>query len=280
MDISNDTNNNAKKVKAKLVVLADGGRSKLAENLDLEQDSFEYPQSAILSIVNVDRPHRGRAYERFTREGPLALLPHSTKGVQESEQHRYAVVWTTDNDDKESRMDLNDEDFIKALQSSFGDRAGNFSCPSKRISYPLKRIKVEKPCSDRIIIIGNAAHTVHPVAGQGFNLGLRDVASLAEEIYQSTDEHLGNTEMIQRYTNSRMHDTKMVDRFTHSLIEIFSHNSGAISLARNTGLKLVEHLPIAKRLILKRTMGLASKQPRLAMGLALNHNASTKPDCS
>ncbi len=275
-----EQDNTTHSVNAQLVVLADGGRSPLAKHLanqiqDNTDDgssnhyqSSSYNQSAVLSIVSVDREHNGRAYERFTDEGPLALLPHS----KINGQHRYAVVWSTQDKNLESRLGLSDTDFAAALQAAFGHRAGSFSAPSKRMAYPLKRSSLSHPAASRVIVIGNAAHTVHPVAGQGFNLGLRDVAALAELIYCNEDP--GSQSMIDQYLGSRKRDTAMVSAFTHGLIEVFTSQSKPISFVRNLGLNTIEHLPIAKRFLLNRTMGLSvgasGRQSRMALGIPLN----------
>ncbi len=256
-------------VTARLVVFADGGRSGIIDQLSHKPQSREYPQSAILSIVNVDRPHHGRAYERFTDEGPLALLPHSTLGVQGSDQHKYAVVWTTEKANVSTRLSLDDPGFADQLQKTFGDRAGHFSCPAKRSVYPLKRVHLPEPFSGRTLIIGNAAHTVHPVAGQGFNLGLRDVAVLAEAIHHCPDQELGSQAMIKKYTESRTRDIRMVKYFTHGLVALFTHHSAGVCLARNLGLAVIENLPLAKRFLLRRSMGMATRQSRLTLGLPL-----------
>jgi 2-octaprenyl-6-methoxyphenol hydroxylase len=257
---------NAKaRVNAPMVVLADGGRSGLGEKLALSAKYEEYGQSAILCIITADRPHNGQAYERFTDQGPLALLPHSTVNGQ----CRYAVVWTTRNDEVESRMNLEDEMFTEKLQHEFGDRAGIFSNPSPRKCYPLKRSLLDKPVDGRVMVVGNAAHTVHPVAGQGFNLGLRDVAALAESTFKTPVTELGDRTMLDTYVASRRREAKMVNYFTHSLIQVFSNDILPISMARNLGLQAVEYLPPVKRFLLKRTMGLSGKQPRMALGLPL-----------
>ncbi len=259
-----------RQVTARLVALADGGQSGIADQPGREPRLQEYPQSAILSIVNVDRPHHGRAYERFTDEGPLALLPHSTLGVQGSDQHKYAVVWTTRKANVSARLSLDDPGFAEQLQKTFGDRAGHFSNPCERSVYPLKRLRLRKLFADRAVIIGNAAHTVHPVAGQGFNLGLRDAAVLAEAIHQCPDHELGSQAMLKKYAASRTRDIRMVDCFTHGLITLFTHHSTGVCLARNLGLTVIGHLPPAKRFLLKRSMGMAGKQSPLTLGLPLD----------
>ena len=279
-----------KRIKSKLVVVADGGRSSLGQQLNHDAQFYhkakvtDYAQSAVLSIVTTDRPHNGRAYERFTDEGPLALLPHSAiEGAIEGAgdgSGRYALVWTTRRDNVASRMSLSDDEFVASLQDTFGDRAGNFSNPSPRNHYPLKRLTLPEPASGRVIIIGNAAHTVHPVAGQGFNLGLRDVAELAEIIFNLPDSDpenshrenfdLGGESMINAYTRARKRDTEMVNKLTHGLIAVFSNDSKTLGLARNLGLTTIEHCPPAKRFLLKRTMGLAGRQSKLALGIPLD----------
>ena len=173
-------------------------------------------------------------------------------------------------------MSLDNIDFLEALQDTFGDRAGVFSQPSPRKAYPLKKSSVKSPTNGRVLALGNAAHTVHPVAGQGFNLGLRDVASLAEQIHASDHEQLGRRDMIDKYILSRTRDTRMVERFTHSLIEIFSNNYPGISMLRNIGLKAVEHCPPAKKFLLHRTMGLHKQKSRLSMGIGLGMSKNTR----
>ena len=244
-----------------------GGALRLADELAITARESDYRHSAVLSIVATDRAHGARAYERFTNHGPLALLPLSP--IQG--QHRYAVVWTTPNELTQQRLGLSDHEFVDSLQDEFGDRAGRFSNPTPRKSYPLKRLMVESPVDGRVMVMGNAAHTVHPVAGQGFNLGLRDVAALAEAIYASERIALGNPAMLDAYVRSRTRDVNMVNHFTHSLIQIFSNQSPPLSLARNLGLNAVELLPPVKRFLLKRTMGLAGRQPRMVLGLPLGH---------
>ena len=257
-------------LESKLVVLADGGRSSLNQQVGLHRESHGYDHSAILCIVSVDRPHRGRAYERFTDQGPLALLPLGKPDQENGESmDRYAVVWTTGDEQLPARMELDDPGFISTLQLEFGDRAGNFSRPSARKAYPLNKSSLDNPVTGRVVAIGNAAHTVHPVAGQGFNLGLRDVAWLAEIIHDCPPQDIGAAAMMNRYTAARCDDTRMVEYFTHSLIEIFANQHQPLSLARNIGLKAIEYCPPAKRFLLKRTMGLASVGSRLALGLPL-----------
>lgn len=247
------------KMEAPLVVLADGGRSPLAGQLGLQPDGggSAYRQSAILSVVETDRAHRGRAFERFTGEGPLALLPHS--------ERRYAVVWTTGAERLAPRLALSDSDFVAELQRVFGDRAGHFSRPSARKCYPLRYRRMKNPVGQRVAIIGNAAHSVHPVAGQGFNLGLRDAAVLAEVITRARRQgrDIGGSAVLGEYAALRRRETVRVSLFTDGLIRLFGSRRKTIQLARNLALAGIELSPTAKRLLLRRTMGLAGKPSRL-----------------
>ncbi len=248
-------------LKSRLVVLADGGRSALNNLFSVSKQP--YPQSALLTFVSADRPHNGRAFERFTNEGPIALLPHN--------DNRYALVWTCKPENLNHRLELNERDFLEELQASFGDRAGNFTAAAPRNHYPLERLKVESPVSERCVLIGNAAHTVHPVAGQGFNLGLRDVAELSELIAFNTvqDKDIGDFESLNHYASLRKRDTQMVHRFTHSLIGLFSSENLPVKILQSAILHSIEMMPPAKRFLLERTMGLSGRHSRLASGLPL-----------
>ena len=230
---------------------------------DASMSVTNYPQEALLSIVSTTKPHHGRAWERFCHEGPLALLPLA--------DNRLAVVWTCLPDNLEMRLSLQDDAFIDHLQSAFGDRAGSFSNPAPRKSYPLARGHLKTPASGRLVVIGNAAHTVHPVAGQGFNLGLRDVAALAELLFEAGREggDPGGWAMLNEYVRLRRRDTFMVRQFTHGLISLFSANFPPLSLIRSLGLSGIELMPPAKRFLLHRTMGMAGQQGRLMRGLPL-----------
>ena len=243
------------------MVIADGGRSGLAGDAALPVTA--YTQEALLSIVSTNRPHQGRAWERFSSEGPLALLP--------LRNNRLAVVWTCLPETLSPRMSLTDGDFIDQLQSAFGDRAGSFSNPTPRKSYPLNRGHLQCPATQRRIVIGNAAHTVHPVAGQGFNLGLRDVAALAELLFDASQSgnDPGDEALLMEYVRLRRRDTFMVSQFTHGLISLFSTDIPPLPLLRSLGLSGIEFMPPVKRFLLHRTMGLSGKQGRLARGLPL-----------
>ena len=253
---------NTRQIRTRLVVIADGGRSFSKDSKD--QDYLEnnrYSQSAILSIVTTNQDHGQRAYERFTHEGPIAFLPHG--------RSRYATVWSTETDHIKERMALDDHEFIRQLQATFGDRAGQLSRPSPRKCYPLGHYINQETIGHHQVTIGNAAHIVHPVAGQGFNLGLRDVALLAQMLGEANETEFADRDMLNRFQESRRHDTQMVSQFTDGLIRIFSNNLALPAFIRNVGLAGIELFPPAKRFLLRRTMGLAGKQSRLARGQPL-----------
>ena len=253
-------------ITAGMVVLADGGRSPLLDQLDFEVERQPYEHSAILCFTQVDRPHHGRAFERFTAEGPLALLPFSDTILDGKTAHRYAVVWTTDDQDVARRMSLDDAAFIDELQTVFGDRAGSFLWVSPRKSYPLSRNRIADPVRDNIVVVGNAAHTVHPVAGQGFNLGLRDAAVLADLVHTS-DPETGWAGVIDEYSRMRQGDTRFVNSFTHGLIQTFTRDAQPLPLLRNLGLHAIELLPPLKRRLLRRTMGIAGTASPMLCGI-------------
>lgn len=236
---------------APLLALADGGRSKLGAQVG-NAAATAYRQCAIVCVVETDRAHRGRAFERFTAEGPLALLPHSAR--------RYAVVWSSELKNADARMALSDDDFVDALQAAFGGRAGNFSRPTARARYPLEHGASARPAGRRVVSIGNAAHRVHPVAGQGFNLGLRDAVALAAVVAQARRENrdLGCDAVLAQYAELRRRETARVGAFTDGLIRVFGNRAPAMRLARNLGLAGLEFCPPAKRFLLRRTMGAAA----------------------
>lgn len=262
IDIQAANSDKPSTLSAKLIVIADGGRSPMLEDLGFVRKSKDYTQSALLSIVSSNVPHQNKAYERFVKDGPLALLPMT--------KQRFAVVWTLAPDELERLSDLSDSDFITELQSVFGTRAGLLSDPTPRKAYPLSKSELKTPYSERVLALGNAAHTVHPVAGQGFNLGLRDVAALAEQLLlDETEQDIGAISFLESYSQNRARDTQRVGQFTDGLLNTFSHPSPIIQIGRNIGLVAIENLPFVKRALLKRSMGMGKNQPRLARGLKI-----------
>jgi len=248
---------------ARLVVAADGGRSLVREQAGIETRRRDYHQTALVTNVTPERPHANVAYERFTDSGPLALLP--------MRDNRCAVVWSLSPERAEAMLQLEGVAFLAALQERFGQRLGRFLKAGHRAAYPLARTEVMETIRHRLALIGNAAHTVHPVAGQGFNLGLRDVATLAQVLSeaQRAGQDPGDLAVLQRYAQWRRRDVWATSSFTNGLVRIFSNDLPPLSIARNLGLVTVDLFPPAKRALLRLSMGLAGRLPRLARGLPL-----------
>jgi 2-octaprenyl-6-methoxyphenol hydroxylase len=248
---------------ARLVVAADGGTSPVRNKAGIEARRTDYRQTALVTNVTPERPHRNVAYERFTNSGPLAFLPMS--------ENRCAVVWSLTPEKAEALLALDDARFLAALQEQFGTRLGRLLRVGKRAAYPLALTKVSEHIRPRLVLIGNAAHTVHPVAGQGFNLGLRDVAVLAQVLNeaQRTGRDLGELAVLEGYADWRKRDNLAISTLTDGLVRTFSNDLAPLSFARNLGLVAVDLIPPAKRALLHLSMGLAGRLPRLARGLPL-----------
>jgi 2-octaprenyl-6-methoxyphenol hydroxylase len=226
---------------AGLVVLSEGGKS-LPASMREEKD---YGQSAVVCTVKTQQPHGHRAYERFTPEGPIALLPLGED---------YALVWTTPNDQLEARLALSDAEFLAQLQNAFGDRQGRFLAASRRAAFPLKLALAAASASPRIVRIGNAAHTLHPVAGQGFNLGVRDAWKLAETILDTPRERIGEATFTQRYERTRHFDITGGSLMTDILVETFSNEHFLLKHGRGAALILLDLLPPLKTLFARKMM--------------------------
>ncbi|HDK37829.1 MAG TPA: 2-octaprenyl-6-methoxyphenyl hydroxylase [Thiolapillus brandeum] len=250
-------------LQARLLVAADGGNSFIRQQLGFDVQRREYGQSAITTNLTPGHPHRNIAYERFTRNGPMALLPMTGQ--------RCALVWTVRDEKVGEILSLNDKEFLARIQRQFGWRLGRFQRAGKRSSYPLSQLYVADTILHRAVLIGNAAHTLHPVAGQGFNLGIRDVAALAEVVLQGfqSDEDPGSLTVLQRYQGWRNKDQRQVVQLTDALVRSFSNDLPPVRLARNLGLLTLESLPAARHVIARAAMGISGRLPRLSRGLSL-----------
>ncbi|NNJ93002.1 MAG: 2-octaprenyl-6-methoxyphenyl hydroxylase [Gammaproteobacteria bacterium] len=251
-------------LQAKLLVAADGGQSSVREQLGIKVSESDYGQSAIVSNVSSQQPHNNIAYERFTTTGPVALLPMT--------ENRSALVYTVKNEDQQAVMALSDDEFLQQLQHRFGYRLGKFTRMGKRFVYELKLKQVDEHIRHRVALIGNAAHTVHPVAGQGFNLGIRDVAALAEVIVEADQRQadIGQLSVLSEYENWRKKDHRNVMTATDSMVKLFEHPLAVVKMARNAGILAVDMLPGTRHLISRFAMGLTGKQPKLSRGITLD----------
>ncbi|HEB54847.1 MAG TPA: 2-octaprenyl-6-methoxyphenyl hydroxylase [Gammaproteobacteria bacterium] len=253
---------------AKLVVAADGAESRLRELAGIKTFKLNYGQTAVIANLISDRPHQHIAYERFTDSGPMALLPVCDPGGGE---HRYALVWTLKPQQAEVMAALDEATFLQHLQTQFGRRAGCFVKAGARYTYPLKFLLARELVHPRLVVIGNAAHSLHPVSGQGFNLGLRDVAVLAQIVIDAQRKGLdfGELEILQDYSHWQRRDQWQTAGATDSLVRIFSSTFPPLALARNLGLLALDILPPLKKQLVRQAMGYIGKQPRLSRGLPL-----------
>jgi 2-octaprenyl-6-methoxyphenol hydroxylase len=239
---------------AKLLVIADGAHSPTRNLLGLSFNTQPYEQGAIIANVEVANGHNNHAYERFTEHGPMALLPMSNS--------RYSLVWCMSQAQVEQHINLNDDDFLTALQSAFGYRGGQFTKVGMRSSYPLVYGQTESLTAHRAVVIGNAAHAIHPIAGQGFNLGLRDVQVLSHLIATSKNE-LGSYAFTREYSQQRSSDINTVMTLTDALVRLFSNSSRVLALGRSIGLFSMDLFPALKAPLAKQLMGQVKQGTRL-----------------
>ena len=239
-------------LQAKLLIAADGRDSFCRKALGIGASVHDYDQVAIVMTVQTSKPHKHVGFERFSPLGPLALLPLPG-------EYRRSVVWPVQKGTEGEWLgDENDQHFLDALQHTYGDRAGKFQKTGRRFSYPLSQVLAEKQAVGRVVLMGNAAHTIHPVAGQGFNLCMRDayvlLRYLTEQVAQQAD--LGDAAMLQDYEKSRLTDQQRVIKFCDSVVRGFSNNNPVLKFIRNTGLVAFDTIPGIKPLVANYAMGL------------------------
>jgi 2-octaprenyl-6-methoxyphenol hydroxylase len=246
-------------LQARLVVAADGAHSLVKQAAGIDSSASDYQQVALVANISTDRSARGVAFERFTATGPLALLPLADGA--------YTVVWTLAPDTAQALRACDAGEFCRALQHSFGWRAGQILQVSRRACYPLSLVRAQGLIAERVALIGNAAQALHPVAAQGFNLGLRDAAMLAELIATAHDP--GAPALLAQFARQRELDRGGMIRFTDQLVKLFSARRGAAITVRNLGLLLFDLSPPAKRALSRLSWGFGGSLPRLSRGLPL-----------
>jgi len=247
LNLSSTDEQKPQKISAKLVVLAEGGQSGLCEKLGLLGRRHNYEQVGVLANVSTSQAHNNVAYERFTSHGPIALLPLREKD--------YKLVWTVDTANADDVMQYDDSEFLKELQQEFGDRAGIFQQVGKRVSYPMYEVQRSAMVSGRVALIGNSAHTLHPIAGQGFNLGLRDIICLVDLLKNSDLNDLDVLSLNTQYAAARQQDVKRTSMFTDSLVRLFSNNFLPVSVLRNIGLIGLQNTPFMKNRFMRKLIG-------------------------
>ena len=245
----------SKAVSAQLLVIADGANSTMRDALGIATDVVDYNQTAVIANVSFRKSHEGMAYERFTEQGPMALLP---LGSLRSDESRSALVWTMDKDRADYLCKCSLEEFLQELQVSFGHRQGEFIHVGDRFNYPLQLVEAKEQIRSGIVVMGNAAHSMHPVAGQGFNLALRDCARLVGILNKAFSESrpLGQLSLLQDYFQQQQFDQKKTVLFSDRVTALFSNRQWALSLLRKLGLGLIDVSPVVKQLFISQAAGM------------------------
>jgi 2-octaprenyl-6-methoxyphenol hydroxylase len=241
IQITYQTQGEVLQLTAELAVLADGGRS-INEIAGLIREVKEYGHDALVAKVVTELLHHNIAYERFTPQGPMALLPNGDE---------FSLVWTGKAEEIQSLLDLDDATFLAQLHHHFGDRVGQFKKVSKRMTFPLRLATLKPAYLPHLAIIGNAAQTMHPVAGQGFNVGIRDASELAEQVAHATAD-LGSEEMLKAYAEARANDTQRGLMFTDFLVNIFSNELIGLNALRAKGLSLLDMIKPIKHFVVNK----------------------------
>jgi 2-octaprenyl-6-methoxyphenol hydroxylase len=250
-------------IAASLLVAADGARSKLRERAGIATHGWEYDQSGIVVTVGHERDHEGRAEEHFLPAGPFAILPLSGK--------RSSLVWTERRAEAARIIALGDDEFHAELEQRFGLHLGEVKALDKPRAFPLSYFVARSFIAERLAMVGDAAHVIHPIAGQGLNMGLKDVAALAEVVVDAArlGMDLGGADVLERYQRWRRFDTMAMGVATNSLNFLFSNQSTLLRTVRDIGLGLVDRAPPLKNLFIRQAAGLTGEVPRLLKGEAL-----------
>ncbi|MBI3705936.1 MAG: ubiquinone biosynthesis hydroxylase [Rhizobiales bacterium] len=248
---------------ARLLVGADGAKSKIREQAGIVTHGWNYDQSAIVTTVAHEREHNGRAEEHFLPAGPFAILPLTG--------NRASIVWTEETRVAERMIALSDEEFHAELEKRFGLHLGDLTVIGARRAFPLGLFTAREFIAQRLALIGDAAHVIHPIAGQGLNMGLRDVAALAEAIADAARLGLdiGGVDVLERYQRWRRFDTMTMGVATDGLNRLFSNRSDVLRLARDVGLGVVERIPALKSMFIREAAGFTGDVPKLLRGEVL-----------
>jgi 2-octaprenyl-6-methoxyphenol hydroxylase len=257
------TLSNGETLNAKLLVAADGARSAIREQAGIKSFGWSYGQSGIVTTIAHERDHNGRAEEHFLPAGPFAILPLKGK--------RSSIVWTEDEKEAERIVALPDAQFHAEAEKRFGLHLGDIEIVGPRRAYPLGLSVARSFIAERVALVGDAAHIIHPIAGQGLNMGLRDIAALAESVVDAVRLGLdpGSTSVLDRYQRWRRFDTMAMGVATDGLNRLFSNSSDVLRLARDVGLGLVDRLPVLKEFFIREAAGVTGEVPKLLRGEAL-----------
>ncbi|MDH5489670.1 MAG: UbiH/UbiF/VisC/COQ6 family ubiquinone biosynthesis hydroxylase, partial [Rhodospirillaceae bacterium] len=260
------TLNDGSKINAALVIGCEGRVSPTRESADIKLTKWSYNQTGIVCTVEHKRPHNFCAQEHFLPSGPFAILPLA--GTAEKPGCRSSIVWTERSDLAPIMMNLDDEDFLEELQLRFGDFLGELKIIGPRFAYPLTLQFAQSYTAERLALVADAAHGMHPIAGQGLNMGLRDVAVMAEILSDAKKAGLdiGSAEVLEKYARWRRFDNTLMLAVTDALTHLFSNDIKPLKLARDIGLAAVNQMPPLKKLFMRHAMGTVGELPKLMRG--------------
>jgi len=250
-------------VTAALIVGADGANSWVREQAGITTTGWPYEQTAVVATIRTERHHHGVAYQRFMPEGPLAFLP-MPEGLS-------SIVWSTTPERSAELIELDEQTFLAELQLAFGDKLGAMESTGPRGAFPLLLRHANRYCDERLVLVGNAAHAIHPLAGQGLNLGVSDIAALAEVVLETRRNggDIGELAVLRRYERWRKADNVAVMAAMDGFKRLFSNDIAPLKLLRNLGLSLTDHSGPVKNMMMRRALGLSGDLPRLSRGKAL-----------
>ena len=260
LEVSLDKEGDKQTLHCQLLVAADGTNSTIRTLSGIGVQRADYQQVGIIANVSTEKPHQNQAFERFTADGPIALLPMSN--------NRCSLIWTQPTEKADNILALDDKSFLEQLGKAFGYRLGRFTKVGKRSSFPFTLVTADKNTAERIALIGNASHTLHPVAGQGLNLALRDVAVLADLLAKYTTTN--TRQLLLDYEAKREADIKTTVRYTNSLVKLFSNDFFLLGHARAGGLLAVDRIKPLRNWLTRQSMGTQYRHERLSRGLPLS----------
>ena len=249
-------------LEARLVVAADGANSFIRRQLGIATENRDYGQTAVICNVTPEQAHAGRAFECLTETGPFAVLPHTGT--------RCGLVWSEASDKAGALLDMDDATFLKSAEERFGKKLGEFLKVGRRSAYPLKLVRAKEDIRERLVILGNAAHAIHPIGAQGFNLALRDVAVLAEILADDDNNDPGDHALLQQYSQWRKKDQRETIATSDGMTRLFAHPSMLAAGVRTGGLIAHALLPSLRRYSAIKAMGYRGRIPRLALGEPLS----------